>query len=123
MTFEDYLPSREYEKLEEQWGEDTFLKLNLLYIAFEMDELNDEGIRGGEFDELCEDVLEISLREDFERYNIIDIADGVVFIIRDSNYTVAEYEHAYHTKNERICEELLAYLEKQRREPSFEQEA
>ena len=111
MTFSDFVPSEEYQKIAQAYGDDTFIKLNLIYIAFEMDEINDENIQGGEFDELCEDVLEISLDPAFERYNIIDIADGVVFIIHDSNYTVAEYERTYKQKKEKICEELLAYLD------------
>ena len=121
MNFSDFSPSAEYKKFETQYGEDTFLKLNLLYIAFDMNELNDEKIIDTEFDDLCEDVLEISLNEDFERFNIIDIADAVVFIIRDSNYTVKEYETAYHSKNERILEELLAYLESTRETSASEE--
>jgi hypothetical protein len=111
MPFSDFVPSLEYKKFEEQHGEDTFIKLNLLYIAFDMNELNDENIMSSEFDDLCEDVLEISLDEAFESYNVIDIADAVVFIIRDSNYTVLEYEKTYKRKRDKICEELLAYLE------------
>ena len=111
MTFRDFVPSEEYRKIAQAYGEDTFIKLNLIYIAFEMDEINDENITGSEFDELCEDVLEISLDPAFERYNIIDIADGVVFIIHDSNYTVVEYERTYKNRREKVCEELLAYLD------------
>jgi hypothetical protein len=111
MSFSDFIPSLEYKRFEEQHGDDTFIKLNLLYIAFDMNELYDENIMDREFDDLCEDVLEISLNEDFERFNIIDIADAVVFIINDSNYTVKEYETAYKRKQERILEELLSYLE------------
>lgn len=120
MSFSDFTPSLEYKKFEEQHGEDTFIKLNLLYIAFDMNELNDENIQGSEFDDLCEDVLEISLDEAFESFNIIDIADAVVFIIHDSNYSVAEYEGVYKRKREKICEELLAYLESQRESGSDE---
>ena len=120
MTFNDFVPSVEYKKFQEQHGEDTFIKLNLLYLAFEMDELNDESIMDGAFDELCEDVLEISLSEDFEGYNIIDIADAVMFIIRDSNYTVAQYHDRYKRKPEIICEELLACLDSSD-EPSDEE--
>ena len=111
MSFSDFVPSLEYKRFEEQHGDDTFIKLNLLYIAFDMNELNDENIMDHEFDDLCEDVLEISLNEDFERFNIIDIADAVVFIINDSNYTVKEYESVYKRKQEKILEELLSYLE------------
>lgn len=111
MSFSDFVPSLEYKRFEEQHGDDTFIKLNLLYIAFDMNELYDENIMDHEFDDLCEDVLEISLNEDFERFNIIDIADAVVFIINDSNYTVKEYESVYKSKQEKILEELLSYLE------------
>lgn len=116
MAFNDFVPSQEYKKFEEKYGEDSFIKLNLLYLAFEMDELNDEKIEGTEFDDLCEDVLEISLDESFAKFNLIDIADAVVFIIHDSNYSVREYEHVYKRNRDKICEELLAYLEKLRRE-------
>jgi hypothetical protein len=111
MALSDFIPSLEYKKFEEQYGEDTFINLNLLYIAFEMDELNDENITGNEFDELCKDVLEISLDEDFESYSIIDVADAIIFIIHDSNYTVNEYETTYKRRHDKICEELLAYLD------------
>lgn len=123
MTFSDFVPSEEYRKIAEAYGDDTFIKLNLIYIAFEMDEINDENIEGGEFDELCEDVLEISLDPAFERYNIIDIADGVVFIIHDSNYTVAEYERTYKQRKGKICEELLAYLDNRDRYRDEDEEA
>jgi hypothetical protein len=116
MSFDDFIPSVEYQKFEDQHGEDTFIKLNLLYIAFEINELNDENIKENEFDDLCEDILEISLDESFEAYNIIDIADAVVFIIHDSNYSVMEYERVYKRNRDKICEELLAYLEKTKSE-------
>jgi hypothetical protein len=119
MSFSDFVPSLEYKRFEEQHGDDTFIKLNLLYIAFDMNELYDENIMDHEFDDLCEDVLEISLNEDFERFNIIDIADAVVFIINDSNYTVKEYETVYKSKQEKILEELLSYLESAK-EPDVE---
>lgn len=115
MAIEGFSPSAEYRKISEQYGEDTFLKLNQIYLAFEMDEINDDGIQGGEFDDLCEDVLEIALDPQFESYNLIDIADAVVFIIHDSNYTVREYETSYKKRRDTVCEELLAYLESTRR--------
>ena len=111
MTFSDFIPSNEYRKFEDQHGEDSFIKLNLLYLALEMNELNDENVTDDSFDELCEDVLEISLNEAFESYNIIDIADAVIFIIRDSNYTVAQYHARYKLKSDVICEELIAFIE------------
>lgn len=116
MSLEDFVPSKEYQKFEEMNGEDTFIRLNLLYIAFEMNEINsEENNTKGEFDELCEDVLEIYLDEQFDKYNVVDIADSVVFIIKDSNYSVAEYTRTYRRNREKICEELLAYLNKARR--------
>lgn len=117
MTYKDYIPSEEYKKFEQLHGEDTFIKLNLLYIAFELNELCDECGGDSAFDELCEDVLEIALDEAFERYNVIDVADAVEFIIHDSNYTVGSYESAYQRNKERVCEELLAYLDKKSRVP------
>lgn len=116
MTYDDFAPGAEYKKIQEKYGDDTFIKLNLIYIAFEMDELNDENIDDGEFDDLCEDILEISLDENFGNFNVIDIADAAVFIIHDSNYTVREYERTYKRNRDKVCEELLAYLEKLRRE-------
>lgn len=115
MPIEGFSPSAEYRKIAGQYGDDTFLKLNLIYLAFEMDEINDDAIQGSEFDDLCEDVLEIALDEQFEPYDIIDIADAVVFIIHDSNYTVREYETTYKKRRDKVCEELLAYLESIRR--------
>lgn len=115
MAIEGFSPSAEYRKISEQYGEDTFLKLNLIYLAFEMDEINDDDIQGSEFDDLCEDALEIALDPQFESYNLIDIADAMVFIIHDSNYTVREYEATYKKRRDKVCEELLAYLESSRR--------
>jgi hypothetical protein len=116
MALNDFVPSEEYKKFEEINGDDMFIKLNLLYIAFEMNEIyNEESNQRGEFDELCNDVLEIYLDEQFESYNVIDVADAVVFIVNDSNYSIAEYVSTYKRNAEKICEELLAYLEKTRR--------
>lgn len=121
MTIDGFSPSAEYRKIAEQYGDDTFIKLNLIYLAFEMDEVNDENIQGSEFDDLCEDVLEITLDKQFESYNLIEIADAVVFIIHDSNYSVREYESTYKKRREKICEELLAYLESSRRRSMTEE--
>lgn len=116
MALNDFVPSKEYKKFEEANGEDTFLKLNLLYLAFEMNDIySEEKNRNGEFDELCADVLEIYLDDQFNDYNVIDVADGVMFIINDSNYSIAEYVQTYKRNREKICEELLAYLDKERR--------
>jgi hypothetical protein len=116
MALGDFVPSGEYKKFEEINGEDTFIKLNLLYIAFEMNEIySEESNQRGEFDELCRDVLEIYLDDEFETYNVVDVADAVVFIINDSNYTIAEYVSTYKRNAEKVSEELFAYLEKTRR--------
>lgn len=117
MAIEGFVPSAEYKKFEAQHGEDTFIRLNLLYIAFEMNELlTDENNKNGEFDELCEDVLEMYLDDQFDDFNVVDIADGVLFIMNDSNYSISEYTRTYKKNREKICEELLAYLYKQRRQ-------
>lgn len=117
MAIEGFVPSAEYKKFEAQHGEDTFIRLNLLYIAFEMNELlTDENNKNGEFDELCEDVLEMYLDDQFNDFNVVDIADGVLFIMNDSNYSISEYTRTYKKNREKICEELLAYLYKQRRQ-------
>lgn len=116
MALENFAPSLEYKKFEEANGEDTFLKINLIYIAFEMNELySDENNQDGQFDELCEDVLEIYLDGTFDDYNIVDVIDGVVFIIKDSNYSISEYVRTYKNNRDKIIEELLAYLDKTRR--------
>jgi hypothetical protein len=112
MAFNDYSPSGEFAKFQELHGEDTFIKLNLLYIAFEFDELNNQTVDSNDFDELCEDILEISLDEAFESYNVIDIADAALFIIKDSNYSVGEYARTYKRNSIRVKEEILALLEK-----------
>lgn len=123
MEENSFVPSREYQKFAELNGEDTFIRLNLLYIAFELNELySEENNQKGEFDELCEDVLEIYLDDQFESFNVVDIADGVAFIIDDSNYTIAEYVRTYRRNREKICEELLAYLNKRRRRMAAEAE-
>lgn len=117
MSLENYVPSKEYKDFEKQNGEDTFIKLNLLYLAFAMNEIySDEKNKEGEFDELCRDVLDMYLDDQFDSYNIIDIAEGTMFIIKDSNYTIKEYVRTYERNHEKICEELLAYLDKARRQ-------
>ncbi|CDZ23718.1 hypothetical protein CCDG5_0587 [[Clostridium] cellulosi] len=116
MAEEAFIPSVEYKKFAEANGEDTFIRMNLLYIAFELNDLySEENNADGEFDELCEDILDMYLDDQFEGFNVIDIADGAAFIIEDSNYTVHEYVRTYRRNREKICEELLAYLNKQRR--------
>lgn len=122
MSLENYIPSAEFNKFQEENGEDTFLKINLLYIAFELNDLySEENNQKGEFDELCEDVLELYLDDQFDGYTVIDVADGVMFIINDSNYSISEYTRTYKRNREKICEELLALLQKQH--PCGEQDA
>ena len=113
MAYKDFSPSQELAKFQQENGEDTYIKLNLLYIAFTLNELNGDSA-GADFDDLCEDVLEISLDDAFDDFNLIDVAEGVSFIIQDSNYTLHEYDRTYKRDRERVCEELLAYLEKSR---------
>lgn len=119
-----FVPSEEYRKFEQQNGEDTFLRMNLLYIAFELSDLYSEANNAkGEFDELCEDVLEIYLDDQFDGFTVVDIADGVSFIIGDSNYTLLEYTRRYRHDRGEIAEELLAYLKKKRRMDARENES
>ena len=116
MSLENFAPGREYKNFEEKHGEDTFIDLNLLYIAFEINDIYDEeNSENGEFDELCADILEMYLDDQFDSFNVVDVADGVDFIIKDSNYTVKEYILRYKRNKEKMCEELLAYLNKQRK--------
>lgn len=116
MALEDFVPSREYKKFEEANGEDTFIKMNLTYIAFQLSELySEENNKDGQFDELCEDILEIYLDGTFDDYNLVDVIDGIVFIIKDSNYSISEYARTYKNNRDKIFEELLAYLDKTRR--------
>jgi hypothetical protein len=110
MAYKDFVPSEEFKKFRDANGEDTYIKLNLLYIAFELYELYDGENVGSEFDDLCEDILELSLSEEFEDFDIIEISEAVVYIIRDSNYTVKEYENTYKRNREKVVEELLAVL-------------
>lgn len=122
MALEGFAPGAAYRDFEAQNGEDTFIHINLLYLAFTMNELNtEENNREGEFDELCEDILEIYLDDQFDEFNLLDVAEGAMFIISDSNYTVPEYTRTYKRNRDKICEELLAYLQKARRE-AVEQE-
>lgn len=116
MPSDGFVPSAEYRRFSEQNGEDTFLRMNLLYIAFELNELySEENNQKGEFDELCADILELYLDDAFESFNVVDVADGVQFIITDSNYSISEYTHTYRRDRGKVAEELLAYLQKQRR--------
>lgn len=117
MALEGFAPGAAFKDFGEKNGEDTFIRINLLYLAFAMNELNtEENNASGEFDELCEDILEIYLDDQFDDFNILDVADGAMFIIADSNYTVKEYVRTYKRDREKICEELLAYLQRARRE-------
>lgn len=116
MPSEGFIPSGEFRKFSEINGEDTFLRMNLLYIAFELNELySEENNQKGEFDELCADILELYLDDAFESFNVVDVADGVLFIMNDSNYSISEYTRTYKRNRGKIVEELLAYLQKQRR--------
>ncbi len=115
MAIEDFSPSAEYKKFEELNGEDTFINLNLIYIEFAMNEVyTEDSGANGEFDELCRDALEIYLDEQFDSFNVVDVTDGIVFIMQDSNYSVSEYTRTYRRNRDKICEELLAYLQKTR---------
>jgi hypothetical protein len=116
MSLENFAPSIEYKKFEEQHGEDTFIDLNLLYIAFEINDIREEkNPKDEEFDELCADILEMYLDDRFDSFNVVDVADGVDFIIKDSNYSIKEYILRYKRDKDQMCEELLAYLNKQRK--------
>lgn len=117
MSLENFVPSAEYNKFADENGEDAFIRLNLLYIAMELEEIySEENNQNGEFDELCEDVLEIYLDEQFDGYNVENIADAIMFIMSDSNYSIKEYTRTYKAKRDKICEELLAYLNNERKQ-------
>lgn len=111
MAYNGFAPSEEFIKFRNEHGEDTFIKMNLLFIAFELSDLLDDNASVDGFDDLCEDILELSLDEAFEDYSVIEISDAILFIIYDSNYTVAEYEKTYKRNREKIVEELVAALE------------
>lgn len=116
MALENFSPSGAYNEFENQNGEDTYIKLNLMYIAMELNEVySEENNKNGEFDDLCEDVLEMYLDDAFEGYKVEDIADGIIFIMGDSNYSIKEYTHTYRHNKDKITEELLAYLNRERR--------
>lgn len=112
MAYNGFSPSAEFLKFQQEHGEDTYITMNLLYTAFETFELYDPDTDEGEFDELCEIILEMSLDDEFENFTVIEVADGVLFIIRDSNYTVREYVETYRRRRDKVVEELLALLEK-----------
>jgi hypothetical protein len=109
MAYNGFSPARELQSFKEEHGEDTFIMLNLLYIAFEISDLYDDAI-ADDFDELCEDVLELSLDEEFENFDVVSVADAVDYIIHDSNYTVKEYHKTYKRDPDKVHEELLALL-------------
>lgn len=121
MAYNGFEAGREFQAFQDLHGEDTFIKMNLLYIAFEISELYDAAIED-DFDELCADILELSLNEQFESFNIIDIADGVNFIIHDSNYTVREYHLTYKRNPDKVMEELLALFEQEEPLPEYEED-
>lgn len=112
MAYNGFSPAAEFSRFQQEHGEDTYITINLLYIAFEIFELYDPDTDEGEFDELCEIILEMALDDSFENYTIIDVADGALFIIRDSNYTVREYVQTYRRRKDKVVEELQALLEK-----------
>lgn len=110
MPYNGFVPSEELQKFEQEHGEDSFIMMNLLYAAFEMGDLFDPDNDEGEFDELCDDVVEMFLDDQFENFTVVDVADGVMYIISDSNYTVRSYTEAYRRHKDRSMEELLAFL-------------
>jgi hypothetical protein len=110
MSYNGFSGGKEYFNFLEQHGEDTDNMINLLYIAYQISELYDED-NPDDFDELCEDILEIYFDDDFEDYNVVNIADAVLFIIKDSNYTVQSYIKRYRKSKDIMLEELLAQLE------------
>ncbi|MDR3645729.1 MAG: hypothetical protein P4M02_11725 [Clostridia bacterium] len=113
MAYNGFVPSKEFQKFQKEHGEDTFIMMNLLYAAFEMNDVYDENTDEGEYDDLCDIVLEMFLDDEFEDYTLVDVADGAVYIINDSNYTVREYVETYRRKRDKVVEELLALLERE----------
>lgn len=119
MSYNGFSASNEYLKFNEQHGEDTDNMINLIYIAYQISELYSEE-NANDFDELCEDILEIYFDDSFEDYNVISVTDAVLFIIKDSNYTVSSYVKRYKKSKDIMMEELLAQLEDE--EPMEENE-
>jgi hypothetical protein len=121
MSYNGFSGGKEYFKFLEQHGEDTDNMINLLYIAYQISELYDED-SANDFDELCEDILEIYFDDSFEDYNVVTVADTVLFIIKDSNYTVTSYIKRYRRSKDIMLEELLAQLEDEEPIEEYEEE-
>lgn len=121
MSYNGFSAGTEYFKFLEQHGEDTDNMINLLYIAYQISELYDE-YNSNDFDELCEDILEIYFDDSFEDFNVVTVADPVLFIIKDSNYTVSSYVQRYRRSKDIMLEELLAQLESDEPMEDYEDE-
>ena len=113
MLYEGFSPSAAYRAFKEEHGEDAYNLVGLLYIASELDDLYDADTDDGEFDELCELVLDLYLDEIFEAYDIVDVTEAVRYIIGDSNYTVKSYVARWRRDREAVAEEALALLERE----------
>ena len=113
MSYNGFSAGAAYRAFKEEHGEDAYNLINLLYIASELDDLYDPDVDEGEFDELCELVLDLYLDEQFEPYDVVDVSEAVRYIIGDSNYTVKSYVASYQRNRDRVAEEVLALLERE----------
>jgi hypothetical protein len=121
MSYNGFSAGKEYFKFFEQHGEDTDNMINLLYIAYQISELYDEN-NADDFDELCEDILDTYFDDSFENYNVVSVTDAVLYIIKDSNYTVTSYIKRYRKSKDIMLEELLAQLEDEEPIEEYEDE-
>lgn len=121
MSYNGFSPSKELFEFHEKHGDDTDNMINLLYIAYQISELYDEN-NSDDFDELCEDILDIYFDDSFEDYNAATITDAVLFIIKDSNYTVISYVKRYRKSKDIMIEELHAHLEDEEIVEEYEEE-
>lgn len=115
MLPENFSPAGEIAAFRETNGEDSFNKINLLYIASMLYKPDSE-VETEDFDRLCEDLLDLSLDEAFDGYTTPAVVKAAKFIMKDSSYTVPSYARACENRRDRVTEELLYLLDKWRAE-------
>lgn len=90
MSYNGFSASTEIDKFLQEYGEEAADKLDLLYIAYEIYDLLEQGADTDDFDELCADVLEIAKNERFQDDNLLDVADAVLCVMEDNDTSVEQ---------------------------------
>lgn len=90
MSYNGFSASAAIDKFLQEYGDEAADKLDLLYIAYEMYDLMEQGADADEFDELCADVLEIAKDEHFQDDNLLDVADAVLCVMEDNDVSVGQ---------------------------------